>query len=471
MKFAQIIKAYTQIKKARENFKYFLPLAFQVVNPGKKFLANWHLEVICHYLEEVYKGNIKRLIINMPPRALKSLTINVAWLAWLMGKDPTIRIISASYSQHLSIKHALDSKFLINSKFFNLVFPELILHSDQNKKEKFTTTKQGFRFSTSIGGSVTGEGGNILILDDPHNAMHVNSLKRREFVINWFKQSFASRLDNKKDGKIILVMQRLHPEDLTGFLLKNQQDNWVHLNIPAIASKTLYYNLGKEIFIFKQGEYLHPEREDKEELARAKQELGDTTFSAQYLQKPLQKNSGIIHKSWFCYYESISKIQFSSIIISWDTAIKTADNNSYSVATCWGEYQQKYYLLDLIRDKLEYPFLKKAVINFAQKWQADLVLIEDKASGQSLIQDLKYQPLKVIAIGAYKDKIIRFARVSQLFENRAVYLPKNAWWRYDYEEELLSFPSSKASDQVDSTSQYLNFMLKKLCHQPSFRRI
>lgn len=465
------------IEKYRCSFKHFLPMAFSIVNPGKEFLPNWHLDAICHHLDEVHKGNIKRLIINMPPRALKSVAVNVAWPAWLMGCNPATRILSASYSNVLSLKHALDSKVLICSPQFKQIFPELKLNRLQNSKGKFLTTKQGFRFSTSIGGSVTGEGGDLLILDDPHNALQVSSPKRRRYVINWFKQSFASRLDNKKTGKIVIVMQRLHQGDLSGFLLGKQSQDWTHLNIPAIANKTMIFDLGGGAkFEFNKGDYLHPSREGEAELKRARRELGDTAFSAQYLQTPLQVDTGMINKSWFRYYEGeIERKYFTAIVVSWDTAIKICEHNSYTVGTCWGlSKDKKHYLLDMVRGKFEYPDLKREIEAFAEKWNPQLILIEDRASGQSLIQDFELEGRwSVFGIQPTQEKIVRFARVSRLFEANLIYLPTNAVWRPDYEEELLLFPHSRASDQVDSTSQYLNYMLDNvlLWREPRIYRL
>ncbi|MEQ9116246.1 MAG: phage terminase large subunit [Rickettsiales bacterium] len=447
-----------------DNFHKFLPNAFNAINPGREFHDNWHLEAICKALNDVYFGDIKRLIINMPPRALKSMTVNVAWPAWVMGRDSTRRIISASYSQFLSFKHAIDSKLLIESEYFKNLFPELQISNKMNKREKFMTTQNGYRFSTSIGGSVTGEGGDILIVDDPHNALYVHSIKRRKYAIDWFQQSFTSRLDDKKKGRIVIVMQRLHQDDLTGFLLKNQKDNWVHLNIPAIANDKLTYDLGRKFFVFEKGEFLHDEREGKEELDRTRQELGDASFAAQYLQKPLQLNEGMIKKSWFRYYDASQKPKFDSVMLSWDTALKASDHNSYSVCTCWGKLDKDFYLIDVIRKKLEYPDLKKEIISSMATHSPDLVLIEDKASGQSLIQDFRHtkEAHYIVPIVPNKDKITRFARCTQFFESRRVYLPKNAPWLFDYEEELLLFPSGSNDDQVDSTSQFLNYMLNRV---------
>ncbi len=453
-----ILKYRTLCKKSLYSF---IEESFAILNPGIEFLANWHLELIAEYLQAATTGEIKRLIINIPPRYMKSTCISVCWPSWLLGSDPSRRILCASYSQSLAAKHSIDSRHLMNSQFFQTIFPNTKLDDSVNNKTKFITNNRGFRFSTSVGGTLTGEGGDFLILDDPHNAVQIHSPKYREKVINWFQQSFISRLDNKKKGVIIIVMQRLHPNDLTGYLLENQKSIWHHLNIPAIADQNIRFNIGKYKHSFKEGSILHADREGKVELENTRKELGHYAFNAQYLQSPIELKSGMIKISWFCYYKTeIDKDLFNHVVQSWDTALKSGDGNSYSVYTIWGKLEDKFYLLDVIRERLEYPELKETIIRQIQLWDPDHVLIEDKASGQSLLQDLKRELpyVSLIAIRPTKDKVTRFARVTTLFEKKQILLSHNSHWRMQYEEELLSFPNSKTNDQVDSTSQYLNFI-------------
>lgn len=176
----------------------FIQKCFATVNPSTEYQFNWHISLIAEHLIACEKREIKRLIINIPPRHLKSLIVNVAWPAWLLGQNPANRFISASYSQALATKHSLDSRLIINSDWYKENFPKTKLTSDQNQKEKFVTTKRGFRLATSVGGTLTGEGGDFLILDDPHNPANINSRTIREGTINWYEQVFSSRLDDKK---------------------------------------------------------------------------------------------------------------------------------------------------------------------------------------------------------------------------------------------------------------------------------
>jgi predicted phage terminase large subunit-like protein len=441
----------------RHDLSSFIEKSFHTVNPTTKFLGNWHLDVIAAALEEATQGKIKRLIINMPPRSLKSLCVSVAWPAWILGNDPSARIMAASYSQSLSLKHSLDTRLVMNALWYRKMFPHLVLAHDQNEKAKFTTTRRGFRFATSVGGTATGEGGNILIVDDPLNPMQAASDTLRQAALDWFDQTFMSRLDDKQRGVIVIVMQRLHEDDLTGHLLKKGKI-WEHLCIPAIGQARQVYSYGSVKFIRKAGEILHSGRENKKLLEQARLELGSYAFAAQYQQQPVPMEGTMMHPEWLRYYEHIG-VENACIMQSWDTAIKTGRKNDFTVCTTWAEIDHSFYLLDVIQRKMEYPDLKKSLLLAAEKWHPHAILIEDKASGQSLLQDMKRETaLPVIAIRPIQDKITRFASVTALFESGRVLLPKNAVWRAEYETELLAFPNSAHDDMVDSTSQYLAYV-------------
>lgn len=455
----------------RSDLSSFIQKSFRTVNPGTAYLHNWHIDLIAEYLTACNSGEIKRLIINMPPRYMKSLCVSVAWPAWLIGNDPSRRIIAASYSHALALKHSTDCRLLIKSRWYKKIFPWVEFASDQDEKGKFVTTQRGMRLATSVGGTLTGEGGNFLIVDDPHNPTDIHSEKTREHTLEWFGRTFASRLDDKKNGVIVVVMQRLHQNDLTGYLLDNNRAGWMHLSLPVEAEERATFNFGAFKKIMEAGEILHQERESKEQLERARKELGSYVFAAQYQQSPVPAEGGMIKPAWVKKYKS-NPNDIKRITQSWDTAIKSGQNNDYSVCTTWAEAEGFYYLMDVTRLKAEYPELKKAIINLADKWQADGILLEDKASGQSLIQDLRRETkLALIAILPEKDKLTRMAAASSMIESGRVILPENAIWLADYEKELFSFPSSPHDDQVDSTSQFLNWISKNTQKKPGIRKL
>lgn len=448
-----------QAKVYNDSLNYFIQRSFHCLNPGVEYQHNWHIDAIAEALNEVYKGNIKRLIINIPPRYLKSICVSVAFPAWILGKDPNKRIIVACYSEKLSLKHSLDTKLIIENKFYKKIFKNTIITNKQNEKYKFMTTKNGFRFAASVGGTLTGEGGDILIIDDPHNPQQVLSNIYRNKTIEWFSNTFSTRLNDKKNGAIIIIMQRLHNNDLSGFLLKNS--DWKHLNLQIINEEEKIIKIGKFEKLLKPNEILFEEREGLTEIKKLKIDMGLYNFNAQYQQKPLILNYGMIKQEWLLKYNE--KINFENIYLSFDTAIKTGINNDPTVCTVWGENSGNYYLIEVFRKWLEYPELKKESILLIKKYKPNAILIEDKASGQSLIQDLKREIKKnIIAIKVNKDKITRFASITPLFESKRIFILNNNIWLYDYEYELLSFPSGEHDDQVDSTSQFLNWISNNL---------
>ncbi|GMO56476.1 MAG: phage terminase large subunit [Rickettsiales bacterium] len=448
-------------QKYNENdFYTFLQSVFKYLEQGQDFQPNWHIELIAEYLTEVYNGNIKRLIITMPPRYLKSLSVSVAFPAWVMGQSPKKRIIVASYSQGLSLKHSSDCRFILHSDWFKEQFKECEIAKGENRRNKFITTKHGFRFATSIGATLTGEGGDILIVDDPHNPQQILSPIFREKVQTWFCNTFISRLNNKKEGAIIIVMQRLHQDDLVGFLT-NKRDDWKVLNIPAIADADIEYKIGNFQHLYKKGDILHHDREDEKEIEKMRKDMGSYVFSAQYLQKPVIECGNYIKKEWL-QKTNIKNINIQNYFLSFDTALKDGANNDPSVCTIWGHSDNKAYLIEVVRKWLEYPDLKKEAISLITKWKPIATLIEDKSSGQSLIQELKREgKLGILPMKVKGDKKVRLASVSPLFEAKNIFLPEEADWLVEYENELCSFPQCKHDDQVDSTTQFLEWWRNK----------
>ena len=458
----------------RNDLPSFIAKSFATVNPGTQYKHNWHIDLIAEHLLACEKGLTKRLIINIPPRYLKSLTINVAWPAWLLAHNPARRIISASYSQALATKHSLDTRLLINSAWYRKLFPHTRTVADQNEKDKFITTKRGFRLATSVGGTLTGEGGNFLILDDPHNPAHMHSTTMRQQTLNWYEQVFASRLDDKQNGVIVLIMQRLHENDLTGHLLAKNAKNWEYVSIPALAKQTMFFPSPLKKYngyLFPEKFPLHPDKENAVSLKNTEVELGSFTFSAQYLQNPLPVDNGLINREWLKYYRTPPD-NFLCITQSWDTAIKAGANNDYTVCTTWGESDSAYYLLDSYRDRLEFPALRRAIANQAEKWQPDTILVEDKSSGGSLIQDVRMETkLPIIAINPRGDKFMRVAAITALLESGKALFPEKASFMADLEAELLTFPNAPHDDIVDSISQYLNWIKSKNAVKPNIRRL
>lgn len=443
----------------RHHLPTFIRACFSTLNPTTEYLHNWHIDAIADRLEACRAGQIRRLIINMPPRMMKSLSVTVAYPAFLLGHAPGERIICASYASDLSTSLSLQSRTIIKSDWYQRIFPGTRLRRDEDRKTRYLTTKQGLRYAVTVGGQVTGEGGNTLIVDDPMRPDEAMSKLSREKTNIWYDSVFGSRHNDKKKGCTIVIMQRLHEKDLCGHI--ETLEPWEKLVLPGEndgPSRT-YHFFGMQ-HEYKSGEYLHPAREGKEEFDVAKLRLGAYGFSAQYQQKPTPVGGGVIKLGWFKRYD-VRPAKFLKVIQSWDTAIKAGVGNDWSVCITWGETESGYYIIDVVRERLEYPDLKRRVQSAAMKHAPDVILIEDKGSGQSLLQDLRRDTkLPVIAIMPEGDKGLRVERCSPTIEAGVCYLPNpgpDTPWLHDLETEVSGFPNTEYMDQVDALSQYLNW--------------
>lgn len=443
----------------RRDFMSFVERAFYELNPETVFVPGFHIEAIAAKLEDCRRGRIKRLIVNLPPRSLKSQCVSVAFVAWLLGHEPTSQIICASYGQDLAEKHARDCRAVMASAIYKKLFPGTRLSQERQAVNDFATSAQGVRMATSVGGVLTGRGADIIIIDDPLKPDEALSETRRKSVNEWYDNTLLSRLNNKETGVIIIVMQRLHEDDLVGHVL--EQDHWEILSFPAIAEADEVHiidsPLGRRVVTRKQGDALQPERESKATLENIAETIGSYNFSAQYQQNPVPLGGAMVKTEWLKYYDPTSlPARFTAVAQSWDTANKSGELNDFSVCTTWGIHDAHYYLLDVLRRRLNYPELKRAVRDQARKYHATYIVIEDKASGTQLIQDLKSDGvynIKPYEPPPHADKIVRLHAQTAEFESGKVLLPRSAPWLNEYVRELISFPGSKYDDQVDSTTQ------------------
>ena len=446
----------------RSDLYAFVRKGFGTVSPGGVLLPNWHLEAMCHELAKVARGETKRLIITIPPRYLKSICASVALPAWVLGHDPSRKIVCVSYAKELAVKHANDCRAVMTSPWYHRVFPATKIDSSKNTETELMTTKRGFRLSTSVGGTLTGRGGNLIIIDDPLKPTDAQSDKARARHIEWCGNTLFSRLDDKENDAIVLIMQRLHVGDLAGHLL--QGGGWRHLNLPAVAELDQDVEIGPgRIHARARGELLHGQRESQAKLDEMKLAMGSATFAAQYQQSPVPPGGNMIDWHWFKSHDGGAPAPFEQIVISWDTAMKPTQLSDYSVATVWGAWLDFYYLLDLVRERLDYPALRRKVIELYQHWSSTsglrpTLLIEDAGSGTSLRQDLHTSGIPAIAIKPKGDKVMRMSAVSAKIEAGAVYLPRRAPWLDDLRTEILAFPHGVHDDQADSISQALSWL-------------
>lgn len=283
----------------RSNFKSFVEKVFKEVSPNATYLDNWHIDVMCHELMNTMETEQNRLIINIPPRYMKSIICSVALPAFILGHNPKANIIVVSYADELSSNLALKCKQVMESAWYKELFPNTRL--SKKSINDFETTKGGCRYATSINGTLTGRGADYIIIDDPMKPMDACSDLLRDKTNDWYGSTLYSRLNNKKDGKIIIVMQRLHEEDLTGYILATDP-NFKHIKISTIAESDEKWTVKDRIseaqktFIRKKNEPLHPEREDLAKLYQAKEYMGEYNFAGQYQQNPAPREGGVIKK-------------------------------------------------------------------------------------------------------------------------------------------------------------------------------
>lgn len=447
----------------RNDLGTFIPRVFVHLDPQTAYSHNWHLDLLADRLTRVATGEIRRLIINVPPRSMKSISASIAFPAWLLGRNPGLRVICASYGQELANKLARDTAAVMTSEWYTRVFATR-LAANRSATSDFETKARGGRMATSVGGVLTGRGGDIIVIDDPVKPDEALSDAQRQAANNWFDNTLYTRLNDKRTGAIVIIMQRLHLDDLVGHVL--EKEAWDVVSLPAIAVEDEAWSYrtltGPKTYERAAGDLLHPQREPKQILDLLRSTLGEYTFSAQYLQAPVPLGGGIVKTDWLSYYSPNEKPEkFDSIIQSWDTANKESQLADYSVCTTWGLKGKTSYLLHVLRKRLEYPELKRAVVRQAETWNARVILIEDKASGTQLIQELRQTMSRVKGVKSEGDKVMRMLAQTPEIENGHVLLPTDAPWLHDYVHELTTFPKGKHDDQVDSTAQALKWITTK----------
>jgi predicted phage terminase large subunit-like protein len=357
------------------------------------------------------------------------------------------------------------------SPWYRRIFPTRLAPHRQAVQE-FLTTRQGYRLATSNGGVLTGRGADIILIDDPLKPEEALSDAQRQAANDWFDHTLYSRQNDKQHGAIVIIMQRLQEDDLVGHVLA--QEPWEVLSFSAIAEADEVHHIetiwGPRCFRRRQGEALHPGREPLETLDRIRRTIGEYNFAGQYQQSPAPLGGGLVKSHWFKRYRENERPEhFDRIVQSWDTANKATELSDFSVCTTWGVRGKDLFLLGVFRRRLEYPALKRALCEQQSLFDASVVLIEDKASGTQLIQELiaegchavtRYQPTT--------DKIMRMNAQTGAIEGGFVHIPETAPWLAEYLHEMTVFPKGKHDDQVDSTAQFLDWFKRPFPGQAFF---
>jgi hypothetical protein len=368
----------------------FIRQGWHVPEPQTPFVDGWHLGAICEHLEAITRGEIRNLILNMPPRHMKSMAL-VFWMVWEWTFQPWVRWLFSSYDGKLSIRDSLKCRRLIQSPWYQERWGHVYrLTGDQNTKGRFENDQTGYRIATSVDGAATGEGGDRIIVDDPHNVREADSDDVRESAITWWRESMSSRGNDPKTVAKLIVMQRIHEKDLSGTML--ELGGYDHLMLPAEyePARAKVTSLGWADPRTKAGELLWPDRFGPPEIAALKLELGSYGAAGQLQQAPAPAAGGIVKKEWWRFYETTPPV-FNEEWISWDMAFKGKDDDAdYVVGTVWGRLGAQFYLRDLVRAQLEFNETQKGTVVLAKTWpRIPGKLVEDKANGPAIISSLR----------------------------------------------------------------------------------
>lgn len=507
---AQRTWTYMQAMECRYDLRQFVRQAWHVVEPGKTFKAGWHIDAICDHLAYVSLGDIDDLVINIPPRHSKSTVVAVMWPAWEWTWAPHVQWLFATYASNLTIRDSVKCRRLIVSPWYQERFGDTFrISSDLNQKGRFDNDHNGYRLATSVGGTATGEGGDRIVVDDAHNMKEINSDTVRQGVIEWWRDVMSTRgNDPKKLGRVIIA-QRGHHQDLPGHVLASGQ--WVHLNLPGYfvpatrcvtkAKKTSSrvvparpdtYTFGDSIeplekgkVIFadprsKENELLTPDRFGPAEMAKLSYELTERGFEAQIQQNPSAKGGNIMKEHHWREWtdEQLPVIQF--VIQCYDTAFEEEEENDFSARTTWGVFEHEEYLdpklpwtarykgqkrlclilLERMNRRMEYPELRQNAVEAAQLWKPDKVLIEKKASGHSLAQELRRSDLPIARIKVTDSKFVRAHAASLILERGCVFYVKRNW-ADEVIKQCGNFPADDHDDLVDTCTMAMLWLRKK----------
>lgn len=459
--------AMQDYKLASESFIHFFRAAWSVLEPSAPLLNNWHQECIAEYLQATLTGDIKRLIINVPPRYSKSLMVTVMFPAWCWIKDPSLRFINASYSEDLATKHNVDRRTLMRSEWYRTAWGHKFQFSEeQNQKTEYVNDKRGHMVAAGMLGTVTGKGGDYVIIDDPHNPKKAESDAERTAAVNAFDSTFTTRLDNKKTGRMIVVMQRLHFKDLTGHLLdkKAQGEDWTHLKLPAEAPKRtiVVFPISKRKIIREKNDVLHPDREGPKELKAMKIALGSYGYAGQYDQNPTPRVGGLFKKTYWRYYTALPQ-KFDQIILSWDMSFKDLTSSDEVCGFAMGIVGADIYIFDCENDQWGFSKTCEALKRMSLRHPLAIrKLVEDKANGPAVIDYLKSKIAGLIAENPEGSKMERAALVEPIVESGNVHLPHPSIappWVQKLIDQAAAFPKGDRDDMVDAMTQGIKYLM------------
>jgi predicted phage terminase large subunit-like protein len=480
-----------QRRESLRSLHVFMQRYWHIVEPGTEFVDNWHIHAICQHLEAVTRGEIKRLVINVPFRMAKSTIVSVMWPAWVWAQNPSHQWLCGSYAEKLALRDNLKMRRLIMSPMYQREFGDVFrLTSDQNTKLRFENNRAGYRIAFGTLSGVMGDGGNTLLLDDPHDRRSANSDAEREDAITTYDEALVSRLNQPSKDSIVIIMQRLHHLDLSGHVLK--EPGWVHLMIPMEfeSARRCITSLGWRDPRTEEGELMFPARFPRATVESLKVTLGSYGSAGQLQQRPSPDGGGILqtkHLQLWPVNKPIPIIQY--VVQSYDTAYTEKTQNDPTACTVWGIFmmvpeggkKMKSYamLMDAWTEHLAYPQLrpkiikdwnqqyggnKKDILNHPRK--PDIVLIEEKGSGQTLIQDLRQARVPVVAYNPGRaSKVTRANLAAPLLETNVFYVLESTKepgqpvrWARPLILQMEQFPAGENDDLVDTFTQAVIYL-------------
>lgn len=485
-------------QQAQDSFYEFVRQGWSEIEIGTPFVGGWYLRALCEHLEALYRGDIKNLLVNVPPRTTKTITASSMFPAWVWTHNPSTQFMCLSHTFDLAIEASLKHRYLVTSDWYQLRWGHLYaLRDDQNTKTKFSNTMSGYRVSTGILSKTTGKGANFLIVDDANNA--IESDLERESVNKRWNAVLSTRLNDLKTDKRMVIQQRTHEKDLSGHILDSvDSSDWVKLILPMEfeskrRTKTIILpSTNGKIWRDprkEEGELLCPERFGPNEVKRLKNQLSSQYLIAgQLQQRPAPEEGGIIKKKWFKWWDKSSPPKIQQVIQSWDTALEVNDKDSFSACTTWGLFEDQFgisnlILLNLWRERAEYPDLRRMAKIMYEDYRnngemeitpdgrhvPDMVLIESKASGDPLIQDLRRAGISATKFDPSQlgDKIKRVRLISHIIEAGRIWVPAKPPRYHNlrgYANTLVElcgvFPNSDSRDVVDTMTQVIHKVLR-----------
>jgi predicted phage terminase large subunit-like protein len=499
-----------QAENMRRELRQFVRGAWPVVEPGKEFKCGWHIDAICDHLVYVSLGDIDDLVINIPPRHSKSTIVAVMWPAWEWTWAPHVQWLFATYALALTLRDSVKCRRLIQSPWYQEHFGDVFsLSSDLNQKGRFDNDRSGYRLATAVAGTATGEGGDRIVVDDAHNMKEINSDTIRGGVIEWWRDVMSTRANDPKKAGRVIIAQRGHHKDLPGHVLAS--GSWVHLNLPGYfvpstrcitrakkastrkipADPTIFTfgdhiePLKKDQVIFvdprkKENDLLTPDRFGPAEMRKLSEELTERGFEAQIQQNPSAKGGNILKEHHWREWIDTELPPIQMVIQSYDTAFEEDEEHDYSARTTWGVFEWEEYLdpklpwtaqyrgqkrlclilLERMNRRMEFPELRQNAMEAADLWKPDKILIEKKASGHSLAQELRRANLPVSRIQIKDSKFVRAHAASLVLERGCVWFVKRNWAN-EVIQQCGNFPADDHDDMVDTVTQALLWLRKR----------